>query len=566
MSLSLAFRFLAGRYHATPFGHHVNEGLIEWPPSPWRLLRALISVGYTSGAWNGAGPPTAARGLVEKLSAELPCYRLPSAVGAHSRHYMPTGVLDGGTKREETTLVFDTWARPGDEELTVTWKNARLEKTESSILDDLVQCLNYLGRSESWVAGRVMEAGEPVPETNCLPDQREEMPGHGWEQITLLAPATASDFSVWRVEQLEGALAELPLPDGRKPSRTLLRKREKASEPWPADLLDCLQKTTTWWRSHGWSWPPGSRRVSYRRPSDAIAVGAPRAKRAVPPDQRVEAMLLALTNASRNDHALPPVTRTLPQADLLHRALVGNAARHGPPPPELTGCDENRRPLRGPHEHAHVNPLDLDGDGHLDHILVWARMRLGAAAQAAVRAARKTFTKGGVEPLRLALAATGDLRDLRDLVRLPGRYGRRIASIAGCAETWQSVTPFVPPRYVKTNGSNTLEGQIRAELHSRGFPEPAAVHRLAPALRRRSDAASTAGALAEASGTAWIRFRHFVFSRGSGPEPPIACGFSIRLEFEHQVSGPIALGYGAHFGLGLFERCASVRTEAASAG
>ena len=274
-------------------------------------------------------------------------------------------------------------------------------------------------------------------------------------------------------------------------------------------------------------------------------------------------MLLALTNASRNDHALPPVTRTLPQAELLHRALVGAATRHGPPPPELTGCDENRRPLRGPHEHAHVNPLDLDGDGHLDHVLVWARMRLGAAAQAAVRAARKTFTKGGVEPLRLALAATGDLRDL---VRLPGTYGRRIASIAGCAETWQSVTPFVPPRHVKTNGSNTLEGQIRAELHSRGFPEPAAVHRLAPALRRRNGAASTTGALAEASGTARIRFRHFVFSRGSGPEPPIACGFSIRLEFEHRVSGPIALGYGAHFGLGLFERCASVRTGAASAG
>ena len=563
MPLTLAFRFLAGRYHATPFGHHVNEGLIEWPPSPWRLLRALISVGYTSGAWNGAGPPADVRGLVEKLSAELPRYRLPSAVGAHSRHYMPTGVLDGGTRREETKLVFDTWARPDDEELTVTWKNVRLEKTESSLLDDLVQCLNYLGRSESWVAGRVMEAGESVPEANCLPDRRGEMPGHGWEQITLLAPVTASGFSVWRMEQLKGALAELPPSDGRKPSGTLLRKRGKAAEPWPADLLDCLQKTTTWWRSHGWSRPPGSRRVSYRRPSDAVAVGAPRAKRAVSPEQRVEAMLLALTNASRNDHALPPVTRTLPQAELLHRALVGAAVRHGPPPPELTGCDENRRPLRGPHEHAHVNPLDLDGDGHLDHVLVWARMGLGAAAQAAVRAARKTFTKGGVEPLRLALAATGDLRDL---VRLPGTYGQRIASIAGCAETWQSVTPFVPPRYVKTNGSNTLEGQIRAELHSRGLPEPAAVHRLAPALRRRNGAASTTGALAEASGTARIRFRHYVFSRGSGPEPPIACGFSIRLEFEHRVSGPIALGYGAHFGLGLFERCAGVRTGAASAG
>ena len=113
MPITIAVRFLAGRYHATPYGHHVNEGLIEWPPSPWRLLRALISVGYTSGAWSGAGPPTVARGLIEKLSAELPHYHVPSAIGAHSRHYMPVGVLDSKTKIEKTTLVFDTWARVG---------------------------------------------------------------------------------------------------------------------------------------------------------------------------------------------------------------------------------------------------------------------------------------------------------------------------------------------------------------------------------------------------------------------------------------------------------------------
>ena len=257
MSLSLAFRFLAGRYHATPFGHHVNEGLIEWPPSPWRILRALISVGYTSGAWNDTGPPAAARDLVEKLSAELPCYRLPPAVGAHSRHYMPIGVLDDETRREKTTLVFDTWVRIGDRELTVTWKDVCLDRAEASILGDLVQSMNYLGRSESWVAGRVMGEGELVPKANCFPEPRGEAPGHGCEPVALLAATSVSDFAAWRVEQLDGALASLPLPYGRKPSKTLLRKREEAAEPYPDDLLDCLQKTTRWWRSHGWSWPPG---------------------------------------------------------------------------------------------------------------------------------------------------------------------------------------------------------------------------------------------------------------------------------------------------------------------
>ena len=547
MPVSLAFRFLAGRYHAAPFGHHVNEGLIEWPPSPWRLIRALISVGYTSGVWDGAGPPTTARNLIEKLSAELPYYHLPPAVGTHSRHYMPIGALDSKTKIEKTTLVFDTWARIEDEELTVTWNDVHLDEAERSILGVLTARLNYLGRSESWVQGRVMEEDEPIPETNCFPerDQRGVVPGRGREQVAVLAAASAPDFAAWREKQLDHALTDLPLPNGRKPPKALLRKPENAVAPYPNDLLDCLQKDTNWLRSHGWSQPPGSRRVFYWRPFDAIAVGSPKTKRVPVSPQPVQAMLLSLTNASRNDHALPAVIRTLPQAELLHRTLVSiaaKAARDGLAPPEITGRDESRKPLRGPHEHAHINPLDLDGDGHLDHILIWAPMGLGADAQKAIRAARKTYSKGGAEPLRLAVAATGGLVDV---ARLPGIYGNRIARVlSNSAATWQSVTPFVPPRHIKRRGKNTLEGQICAELRSRGCPPPKDIQPVAPMC-------GDAGAV-EGSDVTWTRFRHFVLSRRHGPQPPNPSGFIIRLNFEQPVPGPIALGYGSHFGLGLF--------------
>ncbi len=550
MPLSLTFRFVAGRYHATPHGHHVNEGLIEWPPSPWRLLRALISVGYTAGVWNSTGPPTVVQSLIEKLSSDLPCYYLPPAIGFHSRHYMPIGVLDGRTKVEKTTLVFDTWARVEDQELVVTWNDMRLDQAELSLLAVLVEHLNYLGRSESWVEGRVIGEGDLTPASNCFAEQHKEIPSRGWEQVALLAPVSASDFTAWRTQELGKALADLPLPDGRNPSKALLRKRDKATEPYPADLLDCLHKDTTWLRSHGWSQPPGSRRVLYWRPSNAVAVGVPKAKRTTGPEQRVEAILLSLTNASRNDHALPPVTRTLPQAELLHRAFIGIATRIGGPPAELTGRDENRRPLQGPHEHAHINPLDLDGDGHLDHILIWAPMGLGASAQATIRVARRTFTKGGVEPLRLALAALGDPRDF---VRLPGTYGQRLAQLTSCSTTWRSLTPFVPPRHIKARGKNSLEGQICAELRSRGFPVPTVVRQLVPMPAVPSDSTPPHGTVLEDRATNWSRFRHFTLSRQRGPAPPIAFGFAVRLEFQQLVRGPIALGYGSHFGMGLFE-------------
>src|SRR3984885_5507794 len=96
---TLKLRFPSGRYHATPWGHHVNEGLAEWPPSPWRLLRAFIATGYSKLHW--AQVPDVARSLIDRPAGALPSYALPAASLAHSRHYMPAPV--------KTTLVFDTW-------------------------------------------------------------------------------------------------------------------------------------------------------------------------------------------------------------------------------------------------------------------------------------------------------------------------------------------------------------------------------------------------------------------------------------------------------------------------
>lgn len=568
MTVSLAFRFLAGRYHATPFGYHVNEGLIEWPPSPWRLLRALISIGYTSGAWDGAGPPDVGRNLIEKLSCELPCYYIPDTIGTHSRHYMPTTKLENG--KEKTTLVFDTWARIEDEdqELVVIWRDVVLEVTELSMLSDLVERLNYLGRSESWVEGRVMEDGETIPERNCFADKQGKVPDRNWEQVALLAPENAETYKTWREERLADELTHLPLPAGKKPTKKLLRDRQKIEMIYPDDLLDCLQKDTTWLRSHGWSRPPGSRQVFYWRRSDAISISARKTKIVAISEQRIKAMLLSLTNANRNNHALPQVTRTLPQAELLHDALVRIATRiatriaasreSSGPPQELTGCDAIGRALKGPHEHAHINPLDLDGDGHLDHILIWTSSGLGSEAQATIRTARKTFTKGGGEPLRLALAATGDFQDLGGLVDEYGRnhQGQRIARLTKPALNWQSVTPFVPPRHIKVRGKNSLEGQIHAELSTRGFPNPASVTILAPSTRHQS--VDLKSETADENGIiAWNHFRHFKLVRKRGPQPPLSCWFAVRLEFESSIRGPIAIGYGSHFGLGLFEHCGS---------
>src|SRR5436853_1557544 len=101
MPVTIKLTFPAGRYHATPWGRHVNEGVPEWPPSPWRLLRALIAV------WRRTCPEFSEaqiRRILETL-VQSPRFGPPGFPFrvAHTRHYMPWE-KKGPADR---TLVFD---------------------------------------------------------------------------------------------------------------------------------------------------------------------------------------------------------------------------------------------------------------------------------------------------------------------------------------------------------------------------------------------------------------------------------------------------------------------------
>lgn len=525
---TLLLRFPGGRYHATSWGHHVNEGLVEWPPSPWRLIRALLASGFATQGWTS--PPPEARALMELLAGTLPRYRLPRASLAHSRHYMPIGTLDKG--REKTTLVFDAWANVGDGTLAVRWDCA-IDESCQALFDRLVANLGYLGRSESWTeACTIPDSADLPPGQDAVRHVEGDPLRPGWEQISLVAPLPWDQYARWRESSVAEALVRHPVPQSRKVTGQQRRSRAVAEAPYPIDLLDCLLMDTAWLKGHGWSQPPGSQRVLYWRRRDSLTVGPPTEPKHVEPS-RVSMMLLALSTTSSSATSLPLRSRALPQGELLHRALVSRAGEGRPIEcPELTGRNAAGHPLQG-HQHAHILSLDLDGDKRLDHVLVYAPMGLGAVAQNAIRALRRTFTKGGVGELRVAVAGNGAIDDLR---RLPGPLAAGVERVIGPREgarVWRSFTPFVAPRHWKPRGHNTLEGQVRAELNSRGLPE--AMVEIVPWDDQALD----------------LRHAVRVRRRGSAP-PPQDAGFVIRLVFEEPVHGPIAIGYGAHFGLGLF--------------
>ena len=129
--IAIKIDFPAGRWHATAWGTHVNEGVVEWPPCPWRLCRALIAAWH----WKHRENESSLRSLIDKLAAQPPAFRLPKASTAHTRHYMP--VIAG--PKETKTKVFDTFVHISvGESLWIRW-DADLTADENALLSTLLE-------------------------------------------------------------------------------------------------------------------------------------------------------------------------------------------------------------------------------------------------------------------------------------------------------------------------------------------------------------------------------------------------------------------------------------------
>jgi CRISPR-associated protein Csb2 len=498
--VNLVFRFPGGRYHATPWGNHVNEGLVEWPPSPWRIIRALIATGFSKLGWREA--PAEARELVDALASVLPEYRLPEAIASHTRHFMPTD----SRKPEDRTKVFDAFAYVGkNAELTVLWPVA-LSAGATALLREIVPKLSYLGRAESVVEARLVDAANIPPGAVA---SATEVNRPGVEPVALLAPMTAAAYAAWH--------AEAAPPDASKKGA----KQGRKASPFPPDFFAAVRVDTAFLQEHGWTQPPGSQRVHYYRPP--LATSPRRIVSATHSAVLADTALIALASDTRRGEVLPLMTRAVPQAELLHMGLVGQIGDAACP--ELTGRDLQGVRLEG-NRHCSFVPLDIDGDGQLDHFLLHAPMGFGAVAQRALRAIRETYMKGA-NPLFVTLAGMGTRDDF-------GRLGRTEVRELAEARIWTSRTPFVPPRHIKAR-RHTLHDQVQAELAARSLPRATRIDVL------------------DAETVVALGFHRFVRARRDPKrQPPAPRFFGLRIELERPARGPIAFGYGAHFGLGLF--------------
>lgn len=283
------------------------------------------------------------------------------------------------------------------------------------------------------------------------------------------------------------------------------------------------------------SWPSTAPTRRYGRPRGAVAEGA------MGPGG--EWVVLA---ASRG--GLVPVLSAFPAvAQALRDAVVSHA--EGPVHEAVSGRAPGGGPLKGPHM-AIVPMANVGWGGHSDGGLLGVALLLprasayGTPERRQMRRAVSSFLdpKRGGGALRLGGFGEMSLRRYVDGTKkslLPDRY-------TGVGRTWASATPVVLDRYPKKRrgaADIVADGCVRA-----GLPRPSSVE-----VSRHSSVTGAPPALVGGGGR-----RGWLPPRPGALDNRFVCHAVVT--FETDVRGPVLVGAGRYYGMGLFLPAAVART------
>ncbi len=520
--IAIEFQFPAGRYHATAWDSHVNEGQPDWPPSPWRLLRALVSTAYKLGIETREHE---LQRLVAKLGTQSPSYSLPMCVAAHTRHYMPDGDAFHTENNKPVfgpnkTKVFDTFIHvaPG-QWLTVLWP-VDLSADERQLLAELLASLNYLGRAESLVEAALLPPSAELSPANARPLEDELLPQRS-EIVRLLAPMKAEELAAWLAP--------------RKTTAGGGKKEEKANAALLAgSVFEALLSDNGDLKAAGWSQPPGSKWVSYIRPEETFQ-NSPRR------EPRRSENLPTVARFAITSKVQPSITQSLSLAERFHQALCSKLPE-SERSPALTGLDDERKPLTG-NDHVYFLP-ECDAHGYVTHMTLHAKRGFDAAACRVLGRLRKVWGAEGFD-VEIVLLATGQPADFTSTSSNASPYFRP-------ARNWVSLTPFIPVRHAKSSRTGTPKLDPKNGLQI-GSPEHDCWRLLKLVAPNLPEARVSPLGSRIRCGLRDIPCLDFQCQRrtGEGTRAGVR-GYALRLDFGEDVSLPLGLGYASHFGLGLF--------------
>jgi CRISPR-associated protein Csb2 len=430
--------------------------------------------------------------LMEKLST-LPRYQLPQAVDAHTRHYMP----DTDDANHKKTKVFDSFVaiEGGARDplpIVMGW-NGELTLDEHDLLKRLCRRVSYVGRAESWTELCTIDVGER--HWNCEPDHGQRGAG----TTTVLALTESEELAAWQKEQA----------------------RPKKGPDVPRTLWDVLTFDGQRYKDEGWSAVPGTRLARY------VFAEQPFRRAIAPVPGRKSSIRPTVARFAIRSPVLPRLHEAVAVGELLRVSVMSQSRQVSG---EVRSVFSGHGEMVSNHQHAMYLSTSDDPTnserGFIDHFVVVAQGGFDEEDVLALQRLRRLWGRSGHD-LDLILVGLGRAIDF-------GGTKSPKAPVLAESRVWDSITPFVPtrhPKLVRGTEVDTIKEQLERGCEQLLGVRPSSV---TPIGDR----------------TFWSRFRRRRLKGGGNRGPDRA--FGARLVFERPVRGPIALGYGAHLGLGLF--------------
>lgn len=504
--LTLRLAFPWGRYYAHPWGQNpARLSEAEWPPSPWRILRAIAAAWFQANPGKPASPELVE--ALEVLGRELPEFVLPKVSFANAVHYQPNC---GATSKEDVALAKYKRVRHENHfvavggDVLVQWQldvvpDEARHKTRT-LLEALAPCVSYFGRAESVCELSVDDLG-----TLAVRDACAQVVLHGGEPGRRMDSACRDAFC--------------PNPKDFR-ATDLWRRREngtgdeRAEKHLVQELIDAPQPM-----------PDGAAWYSYRMPEgwpERWVIRSPRPAKRRTKTSRIVAHFLEFSLQCR----IPvPVKYTVSIAEMFRDAAI---RIHKEPSFALSGHDRPEG-LEGNHLHAFFLPQPTEDGKHLSLLRVWCAHGFTQREVNALMSVGSLRWAGGRFPLRPVL-----LHLIRDLPK-PRR-----------SRVWRSLTPFVPPRHWyrkrfaegRVREPDSPENQLRASLVENGVvASTGSIRRL------------------QAASTGWDVCKVHLpkQARATNAEPDHRIGLFLDACFAERTVLPLpGFGHSSHFGLGQF--------------
>jgi CRISPR-associated protein Csb2 len=482
---------LSGRYHAHVWGE-AQFGMAgpEWPPSPWRLLRALAS------AWFSVRPNPYSEqdrdSLLEALGrAEPPELWLPKTSFHEIRYYQPVRV---GTA--DRVLHHDHYAVPEGGRFWFCC-NVTLTDRQRKLLEALLMALRYLGRAESRVRLHLANLDTPPP------------------GVGLATPR----WCVGRATDIQYRRVLCPKREDFRASDLWSVRRHSTTnlgDNYPPHLVDTLLHKKM-------PLPDGACWVEYAVPERLLVHEIPPRRQIRTEEQCVKVAEIRFRLNRRIPiplQSLIPVARAFrDEAVDRYRRLTGSIS------PTLSGRDLAGNVARG-HLHAYYLPVLSTTRKNVETLRVYIPTGWLTRSELDALLGVTHITVGGSSyPITVVAEET---------VSNPPEPKP--------AMRWVSVTPFLPPfRYWRRRGRAAVEEQAAVCAQMACHCRPVVQRPVGANFACISSllAHQYYGSGSGAGRRPWMFTRRF--------------GFWLELHFEEPVVLPPSLGGDAHFGAGRFD-------------